>query len=460
MTHSIYDIEDSYAEAIEYLNDNYAYFLTNVLNIGAPQWTNEIPTAAVTMSKDSAKGAEGAGLFGFLFNPDFAESLTPKQFAFVLSHETMHIVLYHLTLSHGFHNKEIFNIAADCVINDYLEGAGLECIEGICRGQDVVGFNCANSTVTDIYSIIENDPELQEKLGIGEDGEPQFFQIDSHDWMHDPEAIDNFIKAMAEHGFTPESLPDDLEEILNEAVNEYKKTQLAGKGQGKEEFMREQKVSLKWIELLEKLDPDMFNAPGVGPRPVSTFRTPRRKLMSLHPKIILPSTYSPDKGEMSRRSDKKPAIVLALDTSGSIGTDTSNKFVNLGRSIPRDKVEVFACTFTSQYMPLDLDNPRWRGGGTCFSTIEDFIQTHVVPENDGNYPKAVVVVTDGYAGFYGGHRPSKENAEGWFWLLLTNSQVTETRRNLAAQYGFRPENFEPLNGYTSNSASWSANKAV
>ncbi len=500
------DVTQNYDAAIDYLDENYAYFLTNVLNIGNPHWTSSIPTAAVTLPKLEAKNATKQDAFQFVFNPDFAGSLTPEQFGFVLGHEAMHIVLYHLNLSLGFKNKEIFNIAADCVINDYLDSAGLELIPGICRGDDVVGHNCANSTVTDVYNQIENDPELMKKLGLdddcdacggsgesgdecgdckgsgkGKDGNEDgkcggsgkeacpdckgsgkqpgqggggFVVIDSHDWMHNPENIKKFKEAMQAGGFKPEDLPDDLEEILTEAQNTYEKTQMAGTGQGKEEFLKEQKVTLKWIELLEKVDPDLFREPGAGPRPLTSFRQPRRKIISLYPKVLLPILETPDRGKLTRKSDRKPAIVLALDTSGSIGQDTANKFVNLGRSIPQDKVKVFACTFTSRYMPLDLDKPTWTSGGTCFSTIEDFVRDHAMPANDGNYPSAVVVVTDGYASFPRS-KPTTAQAEGWFWLLLDEYQKQQCQSNFVRpNFGFKKENFDVLDGYVDGTINW------
>ena len=522
------EVEDGYDEAIEYLNENYAYFLTNVLNIGSPIFTKSIPTAAVTIPIEGAKKALKEERFQFVFNPDFAGSLTAPQFGFILGHEAMHIVLYHLNLSLTFDNKEVFNIAADCVINDYLDSAGLETIKGICRGEAVVGYNCANSTVTDVYHDIINNPDTMKKLGQGDcescggsgqgdkddakcggsgqsdkdcgkcggDGKDDkgdkcdacdgagkeqcdgnckdgkepcpdcngcgknggkgggFVVIDDHDWMHNPENIKKFKDAMAASGIKPEDLPDDLEEILTEAQNTYAKTQMAGNGQGKEEFMTEQKVTLKWIELLEKVDPDLFKMPGAGPRPLTSFRRPRRKIVSLYPKVILPILETPETGPLVRKSDRKPSIVLALDTSGSIGQETANKFINLGRSIPLDKVNVFACTFTSRYMPLDLDNPKWVSGGTCFSTIEDFVRDHVIAKNDGKYPSAVVVVTDGHASFPRS-RPTVAQAEGWFWLLLDDYQKDMAARNFAGgQLGFKKENFDTLNGYVAGNVSW------
>jgi len=495
------NIDDLYGDAIRYLDENYTYFLTNVLNIGSPMWTTSIPTAAVTMDKD----AKNQDTFGFIFNPKFGSSLTTEQFAFILAHETLHIVLYHLNLSLNFDNKEVFNVAADAVINDYLDGAGLELIDGICRGESLVGYNCANCTVTDVYHDIINNPETMKKLGQGEcescggsgeegddsacggsgqddkgnpcddcggsgkgkcpdcngcgkqgQGGGGYVIIDSHDWMHNPENIKKFKEAMAAAGVKPEDLPDDLEEILTEAQNTYEKTQMAGNGVGKEEFLQEQKVTIKWAELLEKVDPDMFRMPGAGPRPITSFRQPRRKLagMASFSDAILPCLETPDKGKLTNRSDRKPSIVVALDTSGSIGTETANKFVNLGRSIPQDKVNVFACTFTSRYQPLDLDNPRWNSGGTCFSAIEDFIRTEVLHQNENKYPSAVVVVTDGHASFPRS-RPNTVQAEGWFWLLLGDYEKQLAVSNFAnSHHGFKKENFDTLDGYVDGKVNW------
>lgn len=445
------DIDELYSSAIDYLDENYAYFLTNVLNAGKPIWDASVSTAAVVVPKSGAKDRNN---FRFVFNPEFAASLPMEHFAFVLAHETMHILLYHLTLSLNFDDKEIFNIAADCVINDFLTSSGLEAPSGLCVGEEIVGFNCSNSTVTEVYNIIENNPELQEQLGLG-GSERRWVVIDDHSWMNSPQSIQDFIDAMADSGYTPDKLPDDLEEILNETINQYEKTQMAGKGTGQEEFMKEQKITLKWIELLQKVDPDMFRMPGAGPKPLSSFRRPRRKLAGMfeYSDAILPSLETPDSKDMSRRSDRKPHIVLALDTSGSIGTETANKFLNLAKSIPTDKVEISACTFQTSYMPLDLDKPKWRSGGTDFSAIEGFIRNDVLKKNDGKYPSAVIVVSDGYAGFYDQRKPTVDQAKNWTWLLLDSYQRDSARSSLR-HFGFAEDNFMCLDEFVDQSVNW------
>jgi hypothetical protein len=184
------ELNRKYKDAIDYLDENYPFFLTHVLNIGTPQYTTAIPTACVALPGEHDDPTD----FEFMFNENFLDSLSVEDTAFILAHETLHIVLNHLVLSRSFADyklirsldkkrrdvgltveeaKEmtlettkqmIFNIAADCVINDYLHDGGLANSEaltvvdedgkkhnGLMRGMDQVGHNCANATVTEVF---------------------------------------------------------------------------------------------------------------------------------------------------------------------------------------------------------------------------------------------------------------------------------------------------------------------
>src|SRR3990167_2622475 len=310
------NIEEQYGDAVDFLNDNFAYFLTNVLNIGHPIWSDEMPTAAVRAKTKMARKDE----FEFVFNPTFASNLTTEEFAFVLAHETMHIVLYHLGLAKKFDNPQVANISMDAVVNDYLNNAGFKLVKGVVRGEDVVGFDCSNTTVTDVYDLLKNNPDYNgsgdkcdgkcsgSQSGQGQGGQctcpgkaGQFTSIDDHNWMHDPELaekIEQAIKDAIKAGqLDPNDLPADLAEIKNETMNTYASGMMAGTQDGTEtQFIKDHNVSLKWTELLKRLDPDLFRQPGMGPKPLSSFRRPRRKLTSMYPKVILPIYETPLKG--------------------------------------------------------------------------------------------------------------------------------------------------------------------
>jgi hypothetical protein len=133
-----------------------------------------------------------------------------------------------------------------------------------------------------------------------------------------------------------------------------------------------------------------------------------------------------------------PSPSRRASTSGSIGQDDANKFVNLARSVPQQKIKLFVCTFTTQYMELDLENPQWNSGGTSFSAIDDYIRDIVMPQNRKQYPKGVVVITDGCASFDRGGSPDKDQEKGWYWLLTQGGRYG---------YGNQPGTTENLSDY-------------
>lgn len=457
--------------AFDYLDQHYAYFLTQIIRVGRPKWTSSIPTAAVAVRDEKGKLPDvDAGekmTFEYLFSPDFASSLSTEMMAFVLAHETMHIVLNHLKLTSNFINKkrynEIrakikngekldkkdikdsikfqqiaakFNIAADCVINDYLAQAGLPVWDQACRGEKFIGEDAAFMTVMDVY---ERLPDKKQDQGQGEgDQEAQAGQLgqedgrgggamDSHDWMFDPDFADKVADAIDEMNDAAEAaggLPADLQDKRDEEDGEQtqgqkdlQKSMRAGSEAGNmREFQEVSGVELAWVKLMKEIDPNIFKEPGVAPPPKAQWHKRQRKLGAhAFREINLPVTGSKDL-RREKRNNEKPAIVMALDYSGSIGPGDADRFATLTRSIPTERVKLFACTFTTEYIEFDVDNPHGGGyGGTNFDAITAYIEDRVRPELKGKYPKAVVVITDGCAPFQ--NRPSEDEAASWLWLM-------------------------------------------
>jgi predicted metal-dependent peptidase len=434
------DLTEKYKDAVRWLDDNYAYFLTNVLNIGSPNWTSAIDTACVALEEDT-----DAKDFTFLFSPEFAESLSVEEMAFILAHETLHVILDHLTLAKKMDDVMLANLAMDAVINDYLVSCGLTIVDGGVTGEDLIGFNCSNSSVTEVYYQLEKIRDQINQMMDDGDGPTQ---LDDHSWMHSPDGIDpqEVGKRLQSAGSGDNNIPEDLLDIKNDSFNHHDSYGGAGSGSGLEGFANEHGTTIKWPELLTKVSPDILHKPGYGKRPLTSFRAPRRKLTSLYPDIILPN-YSEPLGEKTNKSPKKPMIVMALDTSGSISTKNKNRFISLAKSIPSSKVEIMACTFTTSYRSLDIDNPRYVSGGTCFSSIEKFIRDAVIPKNNNKYPSAVIVITDGLATF-NGIRPDSVQAKNWHWLLLDQVRSYYGRYYIEPLKRYFPlGNFDDLDNY-------------
>ena len=75
--------------------------------------STQTSTAAVAlMNRQSIK---------LIVNENFWNSLNDENRYGLIKHEMLHIVLKHLFLMKSFPNKKLFNIAADIVVNQYIE---------------------------------------------------------------------------------------------------------------------------------------------------------------------------------------------------------------------------------------------------------------------------------------------------------------------------------------------------
>lgn len=429
------DLGQHYREAIDLLDENFAFFLTHVLNMGKPTWEHRIRTADVSLPSKNASMDD----FRYRFNPTFAALLEVDEFAFIMAHETMHILLNHLLLLKTGKNKGKFkdpmkfNIAADCVINDYLKSMGLapgRIEEFGMFGPKVVGYDCSNSTVSEVYLDVPDS--MSQGQGEGE-GQGQGGQGDSggmgeymegaapgaitgeHDWMEETsEGQDQKAEEISKDAAKNGGMPKDIEDKKQD--DEHKGTPGAAPGSeagALRKFVEQKGVSMKWAELLKEVNPDMFRSG--GPKPAPSYHKPRRKIMGVfeqYPDMgTLPVIREPDDPK-----GKTPSIVMYADGSGSCAhyIDT---FVTLAKSVPPKKIKLMAFTFSTYVQDLDLtaDNPSIASGGTEFSIIENSIQKDVVPQL-GHYPSAVVVLTDA-CGYFSSTKVQDKDAPSWLWLL-------------------------------------------
>jgi predicted metal-dependent peptidase len=425
-------------QGLEYLNQEYPFFVTHVLNIGPPRWTNEIDTAAVqTFTPQQTDD------FQFIFNPEFAKQLSAAEIGFVAAHETMHILLNHLKLAQQFDNHSLFNLSADAVINDFLYEQGLELPEGVVTGQELIGEDCSGLTVSEVYSRAEleqiNNSNTQSK--DSNSTEERFRSFDDHQWLHADPNDDNTKQAIADieqaYQQVKDQLPDQIGEMRDTVAAPSRfSAQQAGSGDDNQlrKWREDSGLSLDWEDLLNEIDPDILADLSKGPPPRHSFARRPRNLLAF-PDTILPTIHKPEKD--SGKNREKPTIVMALDTSGSIGSKTANQFVTLAKSIPQDKVNLFVCTFTTKYRSLDLDHPFFSGGGTSFSAIEEYIQNKVIGKKASdsnqilnNYPKSVIVITDGYAAFNRSAKPSNQQlSENWMWLICNGGRNSQLGRS-------------------------------
>lgn len=80
--------------------------------------SKDVPTAGVSLN-------ESLLTFELTVNPDFWKTLTDRQQIEVFKHELLHICFYHCFLAKSFQDWDLFNIAADGEVNQYLDKTNL-----------------------------------------------------------------------------------------------------------------------------------------------------------------------------------------------------------------------------------------------------------------------------------------------------------------------------------------------
>ena len=309
-------------------------------------YTDAVPTAAM-----SATGQ-------MYINPEFAEPLTVRQIMFLLAHEAMHYMLAH-SLRRKHRDAMAWNVAADKVINDTLIDAGVgDFIDG-----GITLDGARNNAAEELYDENDNGGG-QGAGGIGND-------------IGDP----------TDDGGSPldESQVHQLEaQAKIEAIQSAKAAKAVGKLPGAIERMIDDMINVTtpWHDILER-----FMQAKV--KDGYSWQRPNRRFVGRG--LYLPGVdYTPRMGE----------IIIALDTSGSIGPDEINMFnghINriLHTCLP-EKVHVIYCDYdiggTDEYTPDDLPITAKcvGGGGTSFKPVFEWADNY-----DGDI-ECIVYLTDGY----------------------------------------------------------------
>ena len=287
-------------------------------------------------------------------SPEFADKLTVKQLQFLLAHEAMHYMLGH-SLRRKHRNARGWNIAADKVINDLLDDAGIgEFIEG---GATMRGAR--NYAAEELYDENDGDGDGDGLGGTGDDVEDlgdidpsEAHTIEAHTAVETMQ-LAKAAKAMGK-------LPAGMERIIDELVA----------------------INTPWHEILAQYLTRKV-------RDGASWRRPNRRFVA-HGMYLPGTDHSPKMGE----------VVIGVDTSGSIGEGELNEFNgHINRILEMcgpEKVHVVYCdsevNHTDTYEPEDFPvtlKPHG-GGGTSFAPVFNWVA------QQGLDPECVVYLTDGY----------------------------------------------------------------
>lgn len=110
--------------------------------------------------------------------------------------------------------------------------------------------------------------------------------------------------------------------------------------------------------------------------------------------------------------------VIAVDASGSMSPAVLEYIAKLLGE--EENLEFSFLSFDAEVWPFKLGDELRGGGGTSFSIIEDYVQTHY-----DQYPDFVVVVTDGYAPAFTPSEPDR-----WVWLITEGGDPWPERHDV------------------------------
>jgi predicted metal-dependent peptidase len=304
----------------------------------------------------------------------FVDSLNDKQLAFLILHENMHKAYRHLQVWEKLwkKNAQLANMACDYVINlqirDYdpsgndiemptdANGEALGLIDEQYRGMDA----------HQVFLLLEKE----EESGGGGSGGGQ--GLDEHDWEN-----------------AQEGTPEEQEQVAKEIEGALRQGAiLAGKmgGNVSREMQDLLTPKVNWKDALR----DFVKTSTQG-KDQTTWRRLHKRYISMD--IIMPSTYD----------EKVGSIVVAVDTSGSIGQAELAQFLSevkcICDEVSPEKIDLLYWDTNvaghETYMGAELasltETTQAKGGG---GTSPECVPHYMKKESLN--PECVIMLTDGF----------------------------------------------------------------
>lgn len=350
------------------------------------------------------------GLIVLYINPFFWEkALAETQYKIGgIKHEILHIVYKHIFRYKNFNHKTIFNIAADLVVNQYVEPKQL--IQGAVLLENFPELelpphehvNSYYNALLDLYQKYssEKDQEEAEK---------------NQSWKHLKRLLDQDNMNQKRHALWKhiDELTSAERDILESAINQglentlnrVKTEDFGNLPGGLQDYLKEFEHSLKpvvnWKRIL-KLFANSSSRTSVR----NTLRRPSKR-------------YGTNPGIKVK---KKQKILIAIDTSGSISMEELNEFFGEIYHIWKQGAEIMVVecdtTIHQQYLYRGTAPQKIMGrGGTAFEAPIHFA-------NDEYTPDALIYFTDGY-----GANPNIKSICPIMWLLSTKGADIESLKD-------------------------------
>jgi len=345
---------------------------SGILMVGRTSVVDNIPTAC-TNGRDEKYGRK------------FVSMLKEPELNFVVLHENLHKAFRHLTTWRKLHDEShsLANAACDYVINLKLKDldpsertiAMPKWADGELKGKPMglVDERFRGMNAKQVFDLLK-DEQKNDGSGKGEGGEG----FDDHDWDGAKEMTEEEKKV----------LEREIDQAIRQGVMAHQKIAGTGAGELDRDLLDLLEPKVDWREMLREFVKSTCHA-----KDTSSWRRVNRRFLSM-------GTYMP-----SLIGEKVGHLVVAVDTSGSVGQEELSGFLTEVRGIAEEvkpsqvdliywDSHVAAHEEYTEGMVGDIINstkPRG-GGGTSPSCVSAYLKEKQIK------PECIIVLTDGYVG--------------------------------------------------------------
>jgi len=347
---------------------------SGILMVGRTSVVDNIPTAC-TNGRDEMYGRK------------FVAGLKEPELNFVVLHENLHKAFRHLTTWKKLHDEDhqLANSACDYVINLKLKDldpserliAMPRWADGELKGKPMglVDEKYRGLNAKQVFDLLKEKQEDNGSSGGGGDVPGGF---DEHDWAGAKEMTEEEKKV----------LEREIDQAIRQGVMAHQKIAGTNGGDLDRDLLDLLEPKVDWREMLREFVKSTCSA-----KDTSSWRRVNRRFLSTG--IYMPSLIG----------EKVGHLVIAVDTSGSVGQEELSGFLTEVRGIAEEvkpsQVDLIywdsRVAAHEEYTENDVSNiinstkPKG-GGGTSPSCVSRYLKDkHIAPE-------CVIVLTDGYVG--------------------------------------------------------------
>jgi predicted metal-dependent peptidase len=296
-----------------------------------------------------------------VINPEFWETQNDIQQMNLIQHEVYHIVFQHMFMYNSFPNKEVLNLAADCEVNSYLQN-----LDSTWVTPSIWNLKLKGGTKYYYEEIMKQCPPQSKSGSTGGNGLPQTADDHSH-WQEDFQNCSEAEKQL---------IKNQINSQIKTAAEQTKR--MRGTIPGEIQVI---------VDELLKVKPRIFDWKSYFRRMLGSIYDVNIKKTRRKESIRFPESAG-------IKHKKKVSILVAVDTSGSVGNKELQDFFSEITYIYRAGARVTILECDSKISANYEYNGKWTGkvhgrGGTDFQPVIDYYR-----KNRKEY-SALVYFTDG-----------------------------------------------------------------